>query len=366
MSRGIKQQGFDPILILHEDAETTLLLTEEELRSAHFLPLPRLKRHQSSGYYFQYILQTIQSVHRIAHIIRREKISIVHVNEILDVYGGLAARLAGVPCVWHIRAHFEQPWVTWLLPRVVQVLATRVIVVSNSVAEHLFTEQRIPLHKVKTIHNPAPDLRQFHPKVDGRAFRAEMGVGENAFLVGLIGKLVEPKGHEVLIRAAPMILDRFPNTRFAIVGGQLSGKHHSEYVERLARLVEDLSLQEKVIFTGFRACIPQIMAACDVIVHCSTFPDPFPGVVLQGMAVGKPVIASNIGGVKEQVEDGVSGLLVDPHDPRALANGVNSLLTDPQERKALGRAGVERVRSHFTAEVYTRKLARLYHSILEG
>jgi glycosyltransferase involved in cell wall biosynthesis len=319
-----------------------------------------LKRHQSLAYYLQSFSKTIQSVHRLTHIIRKEQVAIVHVNEILDIYGGLAAKLIGVPCVWHIRAHFEQPWIAWLLPRIVQVLATRIIAVSSSVAEHMFTQQRIPLQKVRTIHNPAPDPRQFHPEIDGQTFREEIGIADNTFLVGLIGKLVEPKGHEVLIRAAPMILDRVPNTLFVIVGGQLPGKHHSEYAERLASLVEDLSLQEKVIFTGFRAHIPQIMAACDVIVHCSTYPDPFPGVVLQGMAVGKPVIATNIGGAKEQI--GQAGILLPPRNPDALAEAVITLLRDAEKRRTLGQMATRRV-ADFSQVVFYNAISSLYHDV---
>jgi glycosyltransferase involved in cell wall biosynthesis len=363
MSRGIKGHGFDPILVLHKEAEDTPLLTEQERRNAHFLQLPRLKRNQPLAYYLRCISTAIQGVDRIARFIHEDGISIVHVNEITDIYGGLAAKVAGVPCVWHIRCYLGEPWLAWLLPRVVQILATRIIAVSNSVAEHMFDKQRISRQKVRIIHDPGPDSREFHPGVDGQPFRQELAIEEDAFLVGMVGKLGERKGHEVLIRAACRVLVRFPNAFFLIVGGTLPGKHHSAYAQRLARLTSDLGLSDRVIFTGFRSDIPQIMAACDVVVHCSTYPDPFPGVVLQGMAMEKPVITASLGGASEQV--GEAGVSVRPSDPDALAEAIIALSGDHKKRESLGRMAAERAATFSDASFYEALLS-LYEEVTSG
>ncbi len=180
----------------------------------------------------------------------------------------------------------------------------------------------------------------------------------------LVAKLSGRKGHETLIQAAPHVLAQFPGTRFMIVGGELEGAHHRSYANKLKALPRELGVQDKVIFTGYRPDIPQIMAAADIVVQGATYPDPFPGVVLQGMAVGKPVIASNLGGPAEQIENRVSGLLVEPGNPATLAETICCLLGDERKRRSLGRAAANRVQPMFTAELFFQKLSGLYERLL--
>jgi glycosyltransferase involved in cell wall biosynthesis len=104
-----------------------------------------------------------------------------------------------------------------------------------------------------------------------------------------------------------------------IVGGELEAEHHKKCSARLKSLVQELNIEERVVSTEFRSDVPQVMGASDIITHCSTYSDSFPGNVMQGMVVGKPVIASNLGGPKEQIEHGDSGMLVPPNNPEKLA-----------------------------------------------
>jgi glycosyltransferase involved in cell wall biosynthesis len=300
----------------------------------------------------------------LARLIQREQVAIVHVNEILDVYAGVAARVAGVPCVWHVRADLATvPRLRKALSKVVLELADKVVVVSRSVQRRVF--QRREREKVFVMNDPGPDPSRFHTGITGSAIREELGIAREELVVGLIGKLVEVKGHAALLRAAPHVLRRFPHTCFLIVGGAVEGERNAEYASMLRGLPEELGIDGRVVFTGFRSDVPQIMAACDVITHCSIYPDPFPGVVLQGMALGKPVVASNLGGAKEQIQEGVSGLLVDPRDPWSLASAITSLLSSPGTRDALGKTAAEQVRTRFTPEIFLDNLTGLYRDLLE-
>lgn len=364
MAQEIGRWGYRPVLALPE--APTSSPSEAGRLQVHVLPLPRPRRGRSVAQYAGDLLGTLRSAYRLSRIIRREGIALVHVNEILDVYGGIAARLAGVPCVWHIRADVSS-WPSPLrkgLPRIVAGLAHRIVAVSRSVQREVFRSQGVRTRKVSVIHDAGPDPASFHPGVDGSAVRDELGVPEGGFLVVLVSKLVELKGHDVLIRAAPGVLATFPEARFAIVGGELDGEHHRRYAELLRRLPQELGVGHAVTFTGFRNDIPQTMAAADVIVHCPTHPDPLPGVVLQGMALGKAVIATELGGATEEVEDGVSGLLVPAGDPGALAEALCSLLKDPDLRSSLGRAAVDRVRARFSSESFYRQLSQLYAELI--
>lgn len=366
MGTEIGNWGFRPILALAEEPGRTSLPDAASSVPSHALSLPRLRRGRSAAQYWSDLLRTAQSAYRLARIIRRERVDLVHVNEILDVYAGIAARLARVPCVWHVRADVS----TWpsplrkVLPRIVAALASEIVAVSESVHREVFLKEGIETPKVSVIHDAGPDPAVFHVGVDGASVRAELGVPEDGFLVVLVSKLVELKGHEVLIRAIPQVLDTFPETRFAIVGPELNGAHHRRYAERLRRLPAELNLGDAVSFMGYRDDVPQIMAAADVITHCSTHPDPFPGVVLQGMSLGKAVIATDLGGATEQIDDGVSGALVPPGDPVALADVICSLLKDPDRRASMGRAAVRRVTSEFPSESFYRQLSHVYRRLI--
>jgi L-malate glycosyltransferase len=364
MSKEIQKRGYESLLVLPETYGKHQQ-GSNGYAAIYTLQLPRPKRGQTPGYYLQFVLQNSRSIIALANIVRQEQVAIVHVNEILDLYGVIAARLAQVPCVCHVRAELSSMMILQsLLPRSVAALASAIIVVSKSVDEHMFRQQGIDTKKVSLIYNPGPNVSAFHPGIDGSAVRQEFGISADSSLVVLVAKLGERKGHEILIRAAPHVLERFPNTHFMLVGGELEGAHHAEYARQIRELPCQLGVQEKVIFTGYRADVPQIMAAADVVTHCSTYPDPFPGVVLQGMSVGKPVIAPDLGGPKEQIENHVSGLLVDAGNPAALAVGICTLLSDEKQRASLGKAAAGRVRSTFTDEAFFEKLSVLYESLL--
>ena len=365
MGNEIGAWGYRPLLVLSDRQPAG---SGNGAPPTYRFPLPRPQRGRSLTDHVRDVVGTARSARRLAKLIRREHVAIVHVNEILDVYGGIAARIARVPCVWHVRADISG-WpgpLQMALPRLVSALSTEVVVVSESVRRLVFADHGLDTRKVSVIHDPGPDPETFRPGLDGEAIRLELGIDRDAPVVVLVAKLVEPKGHEVLLRAVPHVLAAFPATRFVVVGGELEGEHHRRYARRIRSLPSELGVDHAVTFMGYRGDVAQIMAAADIVTHCSTHPDPFPGVVLQGMALGKAVIASDLGGSLEQIEPGRSGLLVSAGDPAALATAIRALLEDPDRRASLGRAAAERVSTEFTAEGFYRQLASSYeHAIGE-
>jgi glycosyltransferase involved in cell wall biosynthesis len=363
MSQGIVARGYDPILALHSEARETSLLAFEGLKRAYFLDLPRARRGQRPGYWLRYAIQGTRSVYDLTRLIRKDRIALVHINEILDLYGGLAARIAGIPTVWHVRSDFStMPALRYLLTTLVLRLATAVVAVSGSVRERMFRD--LGKDRVTVVHDPGPDLSRFHPGIDGSPVRGELGIPDNALVVTLVAKLSERKGHRTLISAIPQVLATCPRAHFLLVGGELQGERYNAYARELRALTSQAAIVKHVTFTGFRTDIPQIMAASDVVTHCSVYPDPFPGVVLQGMAVGKPVIASKIGGPLEQIDDGISGVLVEPGDADALAREIVLLLSADERRNWMGHRAVERVRAAFTPECFFHALSCLYERLL--
>jgi glycosyltransferase involved in cell wall biosynthesis len=367
MSREIGSRGFRSVLALPRQ---TVPASPDSAPDplCYLLPLPRVQRGKAPGSYLGDVAMTARSVAELRTIIRRERVNVVHINEILDVYGALAARAAGVPIVWHLRADLSSAPspLRAALPVVMTTLATQIVAVSASARAETFTSPRAEHGKVTVLHNPGPDPKVFHPRVSGAAVRSDLDLDDGSFLVALVAKLGRRKGHDVLLRAAPKILSAFPTTRFLFVGGELDGTHHALYAERLRALPRALGVEGAVTFAGYRSDIAEIMAAADVVVHCSTYPDPFPGVVLQAMAVGTPVVASDLGGPREQVENGISGLLTRPGDTDALAGAICSLLGDRARRVAMGRASTRRVTTVFGDDTFYAHLSRVYRRAMSA
>lgn len=185
-------------------------------------------------------------------------------------------------------------------------------------------------------------------------------------VVGLFGRLVAWKGAEVLLRAAAgLSKGDYPQPRFLIGGGSLYGQEPA-YPDRLAEIVSDLGLTERVHLAGHREDALAMMSDCDVLCHCSTKPEPFGMVVIEAMALGKPVIATRTGGPEEILEHGRTGILLDPGDDRALAAAIDWVLSDEGRRRRLGDRAASEARARFASPVAASALEQLYRDVVAG
>jgi glycosyltransferase involved in cell wall biosynthesis len=187
--------------------------------------------------------------------------------------------------------------------------------------------------------------------------RREFNVGEDTILIGAIGRLVWQKGFEYLIGALPELLQRLPRSKIVLVGdGPLRGE--------LEELAEKEKVEENLIFAGFRSDIRDILSAIDVLVVPSLL-EGFPMITLEGMAMAKPIIATRIDGIKEQIVDGESGILIPPRDPGAIAEAIVRLSTEKELAQNLGLEGRRRVEKEFTVERMVSETEKVYQSLYE-
>jgi len=218
---------------------------------------------------------------------------------------------------------------------------------------------------------PASKVRVVYPGLDKPRFqelllrgaatdiRDELGISRDAPLITIVGRLQPGKGQHVLLAAAPRVRARFPTAHFLVVGDALFGLD-AAYPAQLRRLAARLGLGQAVHFLGQRGDVPAILRASTVVVQASVFPEAFGLVVLEGMAAGKPVIATRCGGAAEIIADGVTGILVPPGQPAVLADRLVELLADRERREALGAAArtVE-----FTAAETARRIQAAWDAI---
>ncbi|MDZ7266536.1 MAG: glycosyltransferase family 4 protein [candidate division KSB1 bacterium] len=342
-----------------------LPLAPELTQRITYLTLDRICRRLLNPFYLlRFLGRTMTSVLLLRRLLRQQQIDLVHANDLRDFHAPLAAWSCGIPVVWHLRASRPNPLTRYPVATMMHLLATRIVAVSHCTARQMALRRSFAQNKVTVIYNPGPYRERFHPGVSGAAVRQEFGLPADAPVITLIAKLSRRKGHRVLLQAIPLIRTQFARARFLIVGGELPG--HERYARELRHQAEPLVQQGVLIFTGERSDIPQLMAASDVIVQCSIYDDPFPGVVLEAMAIGKVVVAADAGGMPEQIRHGEDGLLFRRGDAEELARRVNQVLADPVLKRKLEQAAVTNLGSRFNFAKFVHEFRSLYETLAAG
>jgi len=178
-----------------------------------------------------------------------------------------------------------------------------------------------------------------------------------------VGRLEHWKGQDVFIRAAAIVNQKRPDTRFLVVGGEVEGRGRGSFQSFCRKLAKKLGIKDQVIFTGQRNDVAHIMKNLDVFVHASVTPDPLPGVVMEAMACATPVVGANAGGVPEEMADRETGYLYPPGNAGAMAQKIINLLDNPEMAKSMGQAGQKRVYTVFEKEQLCRKIENVYENI---
>ncbi len=226
----------------------------------------------------------------------------------------------------------------------------RLVVVSNAIDRKVVEEGRLGAERV-LIYNGV-DLERYDHQEPCCTLRDEYAMEPDAGIVGVVGRLELEKGHPTLLEAWPMVLERVPGAYLLIVG-------EGSRQDLLRQIAREQGIERHVIFTGRRDDIPAVTAALDVAVLPS-YREAQGLTILEAMAMSRPVVASNVGGIPEMVQDGVTGLLVPPHDPPALAAAIARLLTNHQLADMLARAGHDLVHDRFCIQIMVNAVQALY------
>ncbi len=295
---------------------------------------------------------------KLARLLRREKVEILHTHEYFaNTVGRLAAVLAGTPRRF---AHIQNSHWTRvkrrarhnLIDRILSRTCDRVIACSETARRYQIEVEKIHPDRVVMVPN-CTDARLHDPSVARPGVRREFGFVDAEILIASVARLTEVKGHQFLIEAAVQIFEAFPASRILIVGDG----PEQPYLERQARA---LALEDRVHFLGNRQDIPNILASIDLLVQPTLVREGLPLVITEAMAGGKPVVATDVGGVSEAVRHGETGILVPPGDTDALAEGILSILRDPERGEAMAAAGRRLCLEQFSIETVIKTIESLY------
>ena len=304
-----------------------------------------------------------------ARDLRRHRIQIVHTfNFYPNIFALPAARMARVP---HIVASIRDLGIYQTpMQKRVQRMACRLadcIVVNAEAVKRWLVDEGYQRKKIVVIRNGV-DLSRFEKKGDGSRIRQELGVPAGAPIVAVISRIHELKGLDDFLEAAALIADRHPEVRFLIVGGRMTAKggvavEDDSPLGSLARLARRLGIAHRVLFTGFRLDVPDLLQEVAVSVLPS-MSEGLSNFLLESMASAVPVVTTRVGGSPEAVDDGTTGILVPTRDPSAIARAIDALLTDPGLARRMGQAGHRRIVEHFSLEGMARATERLYRSLV--
>lgn len=291
-------------------------------------------------------------VWRLYRLFRRVRPHVVHTHAWGTLLEGLvAARLARVPIVVHgehgtLKLRLYQRW----LQRHVWSWADQVLSVSNRLSERMSSEIGFPLEKIETIRNGVDPLRFGHMGRDEA--RVALGLPADGLVIGTVGRLVPVKDHFSLLEALRLLRHEGIEPAVIVAG---EGPLRDEISKRAAAL----GVAHQVRLLGHRSDVETVLAGLDVFVLPSAS-EGLSNTVLEAMATGLPVVATRVGGADEVVEDGVTGLLVPPGSPDALARAIAEIVRDPARGSSMGAAARRRVETEFALVETVRQYEALY------
>jgi glycosyltransferase involved in cell wall biosynthesis len=307
---------------------------------------------------------------QLADLMKRENVDIVHSQGArADFFARIAAKLSGVSIVvstvpMPVEGFDVNPikkLIYIIFNRFSERFVDRFIVVSDSLEKIMIEKHGIESQRVVKIYNGIEKdeycIADEEIAYKRSRFRKKSDLGDNVPVIGVIGRLVWQKGFEYFIEAIPDVLRRFPKAMFLIVG-------EGELKDELKMKSKMLKLEDKIIFTGFRNDIKDVLASVDTFVMPSLM-EGLPVVLLEAMAMMKPIVATKIEGIREVLENGLTGLLVSPKDPQVLSEAIVDLLIHKDKARQMGLAARKVVEERFGVDIMVQKVEGVYEELLQ-
>lgn len=353
----------DCLVALFEDGPYYELLKERNVPVKVFAGQALQVRRESG------LIQGLMNIGKILPLVNKaaqmsRDYDVIHANTPKAlVVGAFASLISRRPLVYHLRdilvsEHFSQTNQR-VLVSLANIFVSKVIAVSQA-ARNAFVNAGGKSELVEVIYNGFEvDQYQGHEQA-GKALRQTLGI-DDRFVVGHFSRLAEWKGQHILIKAIAECSD---NVLALLVGDALFGEE--DYVRYVHTLVDELKLGDKVKFLGFRQDIPQLIAACDAVVHSSIAPEPSSRVLIEAMLGAKPLIATRDGGTVELVEDGQTGWLVTPDDPSSLAKKISEIQSQPEYRAQIGNRAQAIARQRFSIDTTWKQVDNLLRQVAQA
>jgi len=360
------RQRFAPALVLYEDKHVVQDLRAAGVTVCVLPPLPDWFSDGTRGRFGRALLRVREllsvvppRVRALIRVMRSERSDLVYLAN--GITANLDALIAAAWCRLPVISHEKGFRRIGPPERLMSRWVHSCIGMTDIVTEHVRSRGARP-QRFMTVYDGI-NCDQFAPG-GGAAVRREFGIPADATVIGIVGHLQRWKGQLLVAEAVAQARQRHPDLYCLIVGGvhRLGAEYAGELRERIAAL----ELDRHVILAGARRDVPACLDAMDIVIHSSIRAEPFGRVMIEAMALGRPLIAPREGGPLEIIVDGETGILVAPRDATALADAIMQLVADPARRLAMGRAARARVAAVFDIGHHVRTMERIFDEVLAG
>lgn len=287
----------------------------------------------------------------------RFKADLIHANNepLCNRAALLVGKILNIPTVCHVRGDQDgSRLMKWAF-----TLPDRFISVSHWVAKNMQEKLQVPANKINVIYDGI-ELEKLNLKAEGHEFRDHYQIREHDFAIGLIGLLMQWKGQELFLDAAKYLKDKIPNLKMMIIGG--TPDECKSYESSLRQRVLNEQLEDIVVFTGHLSKMEPVYNGLDVVVSASTSPEPLGTVVIECLAMGRPLLGPNHGGAAEMMEHSKTGLLFTPRDALSLAEQIEAYYNDDQLRSTLGQNARMHALKTFDVSTHVNKIQKVYEN----
>ncbi len=304
-----------------------------------------------------YTVNALRQAFRLRNIIKKHRIDIVQTFHFKsDVYGALVAYFSGIRCIISSKRDVGdlKSDLQFFLNRQIRRIIRHYIVVAKAVSRILRSREKVDDGKLQVIYNGV-DTDRFRPPTpeEAAAARRRLGLGKDDFVLGMVAIMRPEKNHDHLFSAFQQALKTIPHLKLVLVGGGDLFSTYQQYI--LSRGLED-----KVVFTGLVSDTRPFLRAFDVACLVPGSNEGFSNAVIEKMAMGLPLIVTDVGGNAEAVINDYNGIVIPPDRPDLLGEAIIRLHDNPQLRRTMGRRSLQRVRKEFTLEKMIRTHEHLY------
>ena len=276
-----------------------------------------------------------------------------------NLYGRIAGRLARVPVIIAsehniYRNEKEKRFTRRIANKILSMVTDKMVTVSDAIRRDILKYDKVSPSKIMVLHNGV-DTERFKPGTNPRDVRKQFALSKDDVVLCFVGRLVPSKGLHYLIEAVALLKKDYPVKLLIVGDGSL--------MEGLKKIAKDTGLEESVIFTGLRRDITDILSSIDIFV-LSSIKEGFPNSLLEAMAMGKPIVATAVGGIPEVIVHGSNGLLVQAEDREGLADAIKTVIDDPHLAKNMGIAARDFIESSYSIKATVRRWEELYRELL--
>ena len=319
-------------------------------------------------------ISNLKTISNLTKIIRENKYDLVHVHTaIAAVLGRIAAKLAGVKAIVYTAHGFPFHQLSsssqyFFYSNIEKYAATITDLILTQNHEDIATAKKIGLcqpEKIAYLGNGVDIERfkpsQLHPESQAQ-LRQSLGIPDASLVVGTIGRLTRKKGSGYLIEAAGELISQFPNLHVVVIGSRDTTEPEPFQIE-LNRRIKTLGLEKHVTLTGERQDIPELLGILDIFTLPTFFHEGLPRSIIEAMAMGLPVVTTDVRGCREAVVNEKNGFIVPPQNSTELAEALRKLLSNSQLRQNYGKASRERVEVEYNEDFVFKRLTQYYKEL---